>query len=266
MMWLLLYFRFSCAGSSPAPPPGMVRITARRPPLGVSEAGWLFTLRSLHLKPSWWSSEAAQRSRVFHLGSSSEPSSAASNKLAAALALLSAGPRSQSPMEIGLRQPALHRQAGGLCRGVQDYDGGALAGRSGKQVPIPSLSPGCEPLAAFRRVLMQAALGQSQSSFRARPSCCPLWGHMAGSDSPLSTGRKVLLGPSVEELGSSWVLPPPLLPPLLPLFLLPPSPVSIPPSPPQPLPPVFLTLFIGNGQGWAELASDDTVFRYRNLT
>lgn len=122
----------------------MGRIKAR-PPLWVSEASWLFALHSLRLKPGQWSYEATRRWSVFHLGSSSEPGAAARDKEGRG-SRPAFCPRSQSPMKSA---PSI--QLSTDRRGVQDYDGGALAGRSGKQVLIPSPSPGYEPLAAFQK-------------------------------------------------------------------------------------------------------------------
>lgn len=182
------------------------------------------------------------------------PAQLPATRTAAALALLSAGPRSQSPMKSASASQLFTDRRGGLCRGVQDYDGGALAGRSGKQVPIPSPSPGCEPLAAFQK---SADAGCPWPEPVQLPEQGPAAVHCGGTGwgaiPTLHREEGASLGPSIEELGSSWLLPLPFSL-LLPLFLLLP-PLFHPSITTPALPPVFLTIFIGSRQESAEPAS-----------
>lgn len=177
------------------------------------------------------------------------PAQLPATRQAAALALLSAGPGSQSPMKSASSGQLFTDRRGGLCRGVQDRDGGALAGRSGKQVPIPSPSPGCEPLAAFQKSADAGCPGPEPVQL---PEQGPAAAHCRGTGraaiTTLHREEGASLGPSVEELGSSWALPLPCsLLPLLPHFLLLP-PLFHPSITTTALPPVFLTRFIGSRQ------------------
>lgn len=173
------------------------------------------------------------------------PAQLPTTRQAAALALLSAGQRSQSPMKSASAGQLFTDRRGGLCRGVQDCDGGALAGRSGKQVPIPSPSPGCEPLAAFQKSADAGCPGPEPVQL---PEQGLATAHCGGTGwaaiTTLHREEGASLGPSVEELGSSWALPLPCS--LLPLLLLPP--LFHPSISTTALPPVFLTCFIGSRQ------------------
>ena len=175
------------------------------------------------------------------------PAQLPATRMAAALALLSAGPRSQSPMKSASASQLFTDRRGGLCRGVQDYDGGALAGRSGKQVPIPSPSLGCEPLAAFQK---SADAGCPWPEPVQLPEQGPAAVHCGGTGPgvipTLHREEGASLGPSVEELGSSWLLPSPSSSSSP--FSSSSLPCSIPPSPPQPYLLSFSLSLLGAGR------------------
>ena len=65
---------------------------------------------------------------------------------------------------------------------------GGVENKSQFQAQVQVVSP----LLLSRRVLMQAALGQSQSSFRSKAWPLPTAGARGGQRLPLSTGRKGL--------------------------------------------------------------------------
>lgn len=185
---------------------------------------------------------------VFHLGSSQEPSSAARDKEAAARTLLISGLQLLKPHEISHCQPALHRQAGRLHRGVQDYDWGALAGRGGKwgldskpRVMVVSLLP------LSSRALMRAALSQgSELGLATLPSESGPVPAGVALNSPQGGRLLWLKGRFIVNIRDTW---------LYPLKSSGSSRPSLVSHPRPPLPPVFLTLFI-QGQteaSWAEL-------------